>query len=58
MRVNLKVPYSQKDEAKRLGARWDSGRKTWYVEDVEHLGKFLRWVPDHLRKPHMEKLAR
>ena len=56
MRVDLKVPFSQKDEAKKLGARWDSARKTWYVENVEHIGRFLQWVPDHLRKPHVEKI--
>lgn len=55
MRVDLKVPYSQKDEARKLGARWDRARKTWYVENEEHLGRFLRWVPDHLRKPHEAK---
>lgn len=58
MRTDLKVPYSQKDEAKRLGAKWDATRKVWYVENVEHLGKFLRWIPDHLRKPYQEKSAR
>ena len=55
MRVDLQVPYSQKDKAKRLGARWDAARKRWYVENVEHLGKFLQWMPDHLRKAHKPK---
>jgi hypothetical protein len=55
MRVNLKVPYSQKHHAKKLGARWDAALKTWYVEDVEHIGRFLQWVPDHLRKPHQAR---
>ena len=32
MRLNLKVPYAEKDQAKKLGARWDAGRKLWYVE--------------------------
>ena len=30
-RVNLTVPYSEKDEAKMLGARWDSDTKKWYT---------------------------
>jgi hypothetical protein len=55
MRVDLKVPYSQKDEAKRKGARWDAGRKVWYVENVEDLSPFLQWMPDHLLKPHEKK---
>ena len=28
----LFVPYEEKDEAKRLGARWDKYRKQWYVQ--------------------------
>ena len=58
MRVNLKVPYSQKEEAKKLGARWDSGRQVWYVENIEDLGPFLKWMPEHLTKRHEEKSAR
>lgn len=46
MRTNLNVPYAEKDEAKRLGARWDAARKTWYVLDAKHLEPFIRWMPD------------
>lgn len=56
MRVNLKVPYNQKEEAKRLGARWDPGRHVWYVENMVDLSPFLQWMPKHLVKPHQEKL--
>lgn len=52
MRVDLKVPYKQKDEARRLGARWDPARQVWYVENKEDLGPFLRWMPDHLKRAH------
>ncbi|RTL24352.1 MAG: hypothetical protein EKK49_21540 [Rhodocyclaceae bacterium] len=45
MRTNLKVPFAEKDEAKRLGARWDPANKTWYVKDVEDLAAFARWLP-------------
>ena len=44
MRTNLKCPYEEKDEAKRLGARWDATRKTWYIENVEDLTPFMRWI--------------
>lgn len=44
MRVNLKVTYAEKEEAKRLGAQWDPGRRTWYVENVPDLQPFLRWI--------------
>lgn len=40
----INVPYSQKDEAKRLGARWDSNRATWYVPDGLDLGLFSKWL--------------
>jgi len=45
MRINLNCPYAEKDEAKSLGARWDAGRKVWYIEDVEDLMPFSKWIP-------------
>ena len=52
MLTYLNVPFAEKDAAKRLGARWDAGRRQWYVVDVEDMRPFMRWMPDHLRKPH------
>lgn len=51
MRTNLKVPYEEKDDAKKLGARWDAARKTWYVENVENIAQFMRWMPAYLAAP-------
>lgn len=51
MKTFLKVPFSEKDEAKRLGARWDIARKTWFVEDMENLQPFLRWMAPSLTRP-------
>lgn len=51
MRVNLNVPFKEKDSARRLGAQWDAGRRTWYVENVENLEAFLKWIPAHLKRP-------
>lgn len=45
MRMNLKVPFAEKDEAKKLGARWDAARKVWYVEDEARIALFARWSP-------------
>lgn len=45
MRTNLKVPFAEKDEAKKLGARWDAARKLWYVDGVDDLSPFRRWAP-------------
>ena len=33
MRTELDVPFSHKDEAKALGAKWDRVKKIWYVPD-------------------------
>ena len=30
-KIYLNVPYSEKDEAKVLGAKWDARRKKWYM---------------------------
>ena len=45
MRLNLKVPFAEKDQAKKLGARWDPARKLWYVEGKDDLAPFARWSP-------------
>ena len=45
MRINLTTTFAEKDKVKALGARWDVARKTWYIEDVEDLTPFKRWIP-------------
>lgn len=32
-KIYLNVPYSKKDLAKEKGARWDAGKKKWYIFD-------------------------
>lgn len=46
MRINLVTPFAEKDAVKALGARWDGTRKVWYIQDVEDLSPFLKWIPD------------
>lgn len=46
MRVYLAVPYSEKDQAKALGARWDVEKRKWYLIDPENLDPFLKWTPE------------
>lgn len=41
----LKVPYIEKDEAKRLGARFDGTNKVWYVPDHLWMQNFSKWWP-------------
>lgn len=51
-RINLSCPYSEKDEAKARGARWDPGAKTWYIlvpqgGEATARVEFARWLPQH-----------
>ncbi len=44
-RVDLCVPFSEKDEAKKLGARWDAAHKVWFVPEGLAAAPFVRWLP-------------
>ncbi|MDW5417396.1 DUF5710 domain-containing protein [Iodobacter sp. CM08] len=44
MRINLKVPFAEKDSAKALGARWDAAKKLWFIVDKPDLSPFLQWM--------------
>lgn len=43
-RIDLKVPFQEKDLAKGLGARWDATRKVWYLEAGVDPAPFRRWI--------------
>jgi hypothetical protein len=40
----LNVPYAEKEDAKRLGAKWDATRKKWYVPPGLDTEPFSRWA--------------
>lgn len=42
-RINLNVPFEEKDEAKDLGARWDPTARCWYVPAGLDPSPFARW---------------
>lgn len=44
--VYIKVPFDEKDEAKGLGARWDSTKKSWYCNKKD-IDKFSKWINDN-----------
>ena len=46
MNVYLKVPYSEKDEAKSLGAKWDMDSRQWYVPEGMLITPFECWLGD------------
>ncbi|MGE8205851.1 DUF5710 domain-containing protein [Heyndrickxia sp. NPDC080065] len=43
-RININVPFSEKDEAKKRGAKWDAKNKTWYIIEGTNLNNFDRWI--------------
>ena len=42
----LNCPFSEKDECKALGAKWDSTVKKWYVPESLNLENFAKWIKD------------
>lgn len=54
MIIYLNVPYEDRLKAKSAGALWNPARKKWYVEDMNDLSAFTRWMNDHLTAPHKE----
>ena len=44
-RLDLRVPFAEKDEARRLGARWDPQQKVWYVPDGVDPTPLRKWEP-------------
>ena len=54
-RVYIDCPYTDKNEAKMLGARWDMEERLWYVPKGVDLAPFIKWIhsPDTLT-PHQK----
>lgn len=44
-RIYLRVPFAEKDEAKRYGARWDGERRLWFYAGAELPDSLKRWMP-------------
>lgn len=47
----LNVPYAQKDEAKILGAKWDAGKKNWYIPSGLDPSPFNKWNKETSQSP-------
>lgn len=43
MSLLLNVPFSEKDEAKSLGAKWDPILKKWYIDQKSNYYKYKKW---------------
>ena len=50
--VYLQVPYAEKDDAKSLGARWDSQAKLWYDPGPEYNPQLDKWAKFPSVLPH------
>jgi len=44
----LTVPFAEKDAAKKLGARWNAERRSWYVPPGIDVSLFNRWHADEV----------
>ena len=44
-RIDLQVPYAEKDQAKIHGAQWDTADRTWYAPPGTDLQNLKRWLP-------------
>lgn len=42
--IYLNVPYAEKDDAKKKGARWDADKRLWYVPANALATPFERWM--------------
>ncbi|WP_047533036.1 zincin-like metallopeptidase domain-containing protein [Shewanella sp. ZOR0012] len=43
----IAVPYSEKDEAKRIGAKWDKHQKSWYVDPNTDKKLIDKWLVEN-----------
>lgn len=41
----LSVPYKDKNEARKLGAKWDNGKRLWFAPAGCDLNAFRQWIP-------------
>lgn len=51
----LAVPYKEKEQAKRLGARWDKDEKSWYATEGTDLRPLTAWMPQDSLSKENEK---
>ena len=47
----LSVPYKEKEQAKKLGAKWDKENKLWYAPEGTDISKLEEWLPGTAKIP-------
>ena len=53
-REYLAVSYEEKDDAKRLGARWDAAKQSWYIPAGVAREPFARWRSQEIAPPETD----
>ena len=48
--IVLEVPFSEKDQAKALGAIWDPSLRKWKVLEEHYTQEFARWLPEQQKQ--------
>ena len=41
----INIPYSEKDQAKKLRAKWDPAKKSWFIPKGSNKDCFEKWLP-------------
>lgn len=54
-RIELHVPFDEKDAAKKHGARWDPVKKLWYIPEGVNPKPLEEWIPNN---PHVNIRAK
>jgi hypothetical protein len=44
-RVYLDCPFSEKEECKAVGGKWDNDKRKWYIPQGISTDKFSKWLP-------------
>ena len=55
LRVNVNVPFSEKDEAKPYGVKWDRIEKTWYLPKGIPEGFPEKWLGEKVERKPVEE---
>ncbi|MBD0448603.1 DUF5710 domain-containing protein [Acinetobacter baumannii] len=53
----LTVSFAEKDEVKKLGGKWDSKEKSWYVPAGQDTTPFEKWIPDQVAVIDVQSVA-
>lgn len=57
-REYIDVPFKQKDEAKKLGAKWDRAAQSWYVPPGVNPEPFAKWAQKGAEAPTASEQTR